>query len=621
MDDWDLLFLQAAGKGVKRSSVESSQPDRGSSIQKAAAPRPSISTSVDTSNHSKKAKGSSLALRGVASECLKQAGFRFSDTADFKRKGSYAACYQLIDVWSDQGKSCDSVQHTIRTMFVIVRNSRAAGFAPFKKSTAPIRHAYRKKKNSLYKSLLEMRSLAALCPEVVSTREHIQVAIDSLASVSKDEGESDKEDSADVIETSRQHLNIQKRRRDQTRNCRALCLQLISSLDMIYGELLVVALDRGVHLPDPRLYLESLSGQVSNCERSVKKCPGTASSIDRESSDYNPLLRYLELRALEAVALNIPALMKAAVDQEGLCTGPDEGTMRGTEPLSCSTVRSWWHACRFRVAAWSAFACPNISAITALKAFSTDHGIFEVGAGSGYWALMMRNSGIDVLAYDKQPPSTLSSKSSNQMQVQQSKKIMSNEYHGRFSAWSEVLSGDASSPFNTNRVLFLCYPPPNSPMAVRALQGYKGSRVAYVGEMQGDTGTLDFESRLRTQWELVSEPISLPNFSDTCYSLTLWERRKKITNVPVLTSPVPSWPWPFKCVSCGISPHTTDKKSSFAHFYRDRLTRAVWACSIECTRTDVSRSVLTQQLSVRYITYGLSETDDDNDGIWKKIAL
>ena len=133
--------------------------------------------------------------------------------------------------------------------------------------------------------------------------------------ISNNEGESDTEDSSDVIDTGRQHLDIQKRRRDQTRKCRVICLQLLGSLDMIYGELLVAALDRGVSLPDPRLYLESLSGQVSNCERSVKKCPGTASSIDRESSDYNPLLRYLELRALEAVALNIPALMKAAVDQ------------------------------------------------------------------------------------------------------------------------------------------------------------------------------------------------------------------------------------------------------------------------------------------------------------------
>ena len=50
-----------------------------------------------------------------------------------------------------------------------------------------------------------------------------------------------------------------------------------------------------------------------------------------------------------------------------------------------------------------AWAIPNERALRVLKHFGP---IIEIGAGSGYWQLMMSKSGIDCAAYDMFPPRT-----------------------------------------------------------------------------------------------------------------------------------------------------------------------------------------------------------------------
>ena len=631
MNDWDVLFLHAAGKGtiskLKRTSLEFNQSDNHDDIK--------AITKVPLNNSFQSKRAKLVQVRGPVCQTLSEVGFRLSEAADFRSKSTYAACYEMIDLWKEQKKAVTPVQSIIRAMFIILRNCRAIGYAPFKKSATPIRHAYRRKKQRVYNWLIEMKTLAASCHDVTLTRQHIQDSIKCITSLSKDEGESDQENSSDSIEltnkTNRQHLNAPQKRKNQTRNGRAICLRLIGCLDAIYGELLVASLDSGVSLPDPRLYLESLSGQVADCEKGIttmqiicnnnknnnRSCDSSSSSSSSGKLHYsNPLQRYLELRAIEAVALNITALTKAAVELEGLSAGPDEKTMRGIDPISCPTVRAWWHACRFRIAAWAAFACPNLQAITALKCFSKEEGIIEVGAGVGYWAYILRNAGVDVLAHDKQPPINISSKY---------KKIISNEYHGKFPAWSEVLNGDTANPNKTNRVLLICYPPPDSPMAVRALQGFSGDRLAYVGEMRGDTGTLEFESRLRSLWDLIGNPISLPNFSNTCYTLTMWQRKLIGKNNPKNSAQSPPL-WPFNCCSCAIFPYAEDVQTSPSYFYRDRLTRAVWACSPECANSEKSKAALRVELEVRHIGYGSCEpegkgNDKVDNFLWKKISL
>ena len=125
-----------------------------------------------------------------------------------------------------------------------------------------------------------------------------------------------------------------------------------------------------------------------------------------------------------------------------------------------------------------------------------------------YWARLLRERGGDIAAYDKD--------------------IGSNEYHGDAPLQGHVLRGGVESlrdPANAHRCLFLCYPPPDTSMALDCLKAHTGAYVAHVGELCGDTGTPAFETRLWQGYTLETT-ILLPNFSNTSYSLTLWRRRE-----------------------------------------------------------------------------------------------
>ena len=245
----------------------------------------------------------------------------------------------------------------------------------------------------------------------------------------------------------------------------------------------------------------------------------------------------------------------------------------------------------------------------------------EVGAGVGYWALMLRNAGVDVYAYDKQPASTFFNKRAKNY-VGNSKKMPTNEYHGRFDAWTVVAYGEATTSSNSKRVLFLCYPPPKDPMALKALRCHTGDRIAHVGEMRGDTGTKEFEEELSMRWVRHCDPIALPNFGDTCYALTLWTRRGKegSTSSSSTAPPPPQYLGLKKCPGCGAVPHTQDSKAPVS-WYRDRLTRCVWTCSLACARSEEARCALRHEMQLRCIDYGISDIPENDDRMWKSVAL
>ena len=65
--------------------------------------------------------------------------------------------------------------------------------------------------------------------------------------------------------------------------------------------------------------------------------------------------------------------------------------------------------------------------------------IVEVGAGLGYWAMMLRAAGCVVRAYDKRLAcNNHNSRSSSGGGGGGGNGGMTNEYHGRFATWSEV---------------------------------------------------------------------------------------------------------------------------------------------------------------------------------------
>lgn len=147
-----------------------------------------------------------------------------------------------------------------------------------------------------------------------------------------------------------------------------------------------------------------------------------------------------------------------------------------------------------------AWAVPSKSAVTAIVAGGP---VVEIGAGTGYWSMLLRHMGCDVLAYDRTP------------------------YENDWCSftWSEVNQGSAeTAAAHSDRSLFLCWPPYNTPMASAALAAYKGNRLYYIGEGYGGcTGDDQFHGMLVASW---SQPlvISLPQFSGIGDNLFVYER-------------------------------------------------------------------------------------------------
>ena len=243
-------------------------------------------------------------------------------------------------------------------------------------------------------------------------------------------------------------------------------------------------------------------------------------------------------------------------------SGAETLTMKGSDPLLPAELRKWNDSCRVWPCHLYAFATPTTEAVMKLHSLAP---LVEIGAGTGYWAHLIRSmnmnmnistaqaqahsssknaadsrgSGVQnvVHAYDKDPPSASAGD-----------KVKPNEYHGRSKAWTSVSKGGPESAAlhcdnninsgstkissNSNKstksaTLFLCYPPPDNAMGLLALRAYTGDTVCYVGEWQGDTGTSGFQKLLASTFQC-EEIVHLPNWGDTCYMLMVWQRRKGI---------------------------------------------------------------------------------------------
>ena len=132
------------------------------------------------------------------------------------------------------------------------------------------------------------------------------------------------------------------------------------------------------------------------------------------------------------------------------------------------------------------FAIPTQEIIEKIVKYSP---IIEVGAGTGYWAWVLRQSGATVEAFDAYPPSAKSK----------------NRYFKNATQWSPVKQGVVEVVKNySNHSLFLCWPPYNKPMATDCLKQYSGKRLIYIGESEGGCTCDDqFHKLLSKEWDLV----------------------------------------------------------------------------------------------------------------------
>jgi len=125
-------------------------------------------------------------------------------------------------------------------------------------------------------------------------------------------------------------------------------------------------------------------------------------------------------------------------------------------------------------------------------------------AGTGYWAYLLKQLGIDVVSYDSSP----------------------GENSWSMGMWVPVKPGFAECVVDDHpdRVLFLSWPPYNEPSAFRTLREFQGDRVIYIGEgVGGCTGDEDFHELLESEWHEIAShrPIQWWGLHD---DITVFER-------------------------------------------------------------------------------------------------
>lgn len=133
------------------------------------------------------------------------------------------------------------------------------------------------------------------------------------------------------------------------------------------------------------------------------------------------------------------------------------------------------------------WAVPTSQALSLIAHWS-ENKVVEIGAGTGYWAMLLNAIGVDIIAYDRMP-------------------CYNEQANAR---WYEVQQGGPGKAFkHPNRALMLCWPPYDAPMAYNAVRAYRGDTAIYIGEgMEGVTGDRKFHELLIDEWDKVdSYPI------------------------------------------------------------------------------------------------------------------
>jgi hypothetical protein len=153
-----------------------------------------------------------------------------------------------------------------------------------------------------------------------------------------------------------------------------------------------------------------------------------------------------------------------------------------------------------------AWAIPCECAISEIAVYEP---LLEIGAGTGYWASLLRSRGIDILACDIAPPN-----------------LIENYYHVKMN-YTEVLTGGPeildSHALHNGRTLMLCWPPYSDPMAYDCLRRYQGKYVIYIGEYQGCCAEGQFFELLEKNYKEV-KTVEIPKFDSIHDYLTVFQR-------------------------------------------------------------------------------------------------
>jgi len=157
-----------------------------------------------------------------------------------------------------------------------------------------------------------------------------------------------------------------------------------------------------------------------------------------------------------------------------------------------------------------AYGIPTDEALDAITAASPA-GVVELGAGTGYWARLLHDRGVDVIAYDRWPPSS-----------------GDNRFVDAAPSWFPVRHGDehvvARHP---ERTLLLVWPTWNEPWAGDAAAQFHhagGQTLVYVGEGPGGrTGDTILHARLGLEASCLSCSLGVLDTPCVCEIAVLWQ--------------------------------------------------------------------------------------------------
>ncbi|MFI9404047.1 hypothetical protein [Nocardia sp. NPDC052316] len=144
-----------------------------------------------------------------------------------------------------------------------------------------------------------------------------------------------------------------------------------------------------------------------------------------------------------------------------------------------------------------AYAVPSPESIEWMARFTEGRRVLELGAGRGYWAGQLAARGVDVAAFDVEPPNSTAN-------------VSFPGAAGQLDVWHPVAGLDEfDAELDGDCVLLLCWPLGwGDPMASRALAAFEargGRRLVYIGEPKGGkTGDDAFFDRLSEHWSLES---------------------------------------------------------------------------------------------------------------------
>jgi hypothetical protein len=206
-----------------------------------------------------------------------------------------------------------------------------------------------------------------------------------------------------------------------------------------------------------------------------------------------------------------------------------------------------------------AWATPDDRCMKILQHFGSKSGIIEIGCGSNaYWARMMSGHGIDVMAYDsclgeggQITDGEKAGNSKDKKNMSKKKRKRGQDLNSKiFDDGFEIHSGDPKALKLKNmkkRVLFLCYPDEDvmveegsgsddtaQSMGAACLEHYKGNTVIHVGELYGDTPSMDqapwgrssgpeFQQRLASEYHCILRA-TLNNWLHVNDTISVWKR-------------------------------------------------------------------------------------------------